>query len=47
VTGLVEPSPGAESLRVRADLEAFADHVQNQTNLEVELLVEDDYVQDE
>ena len=28
-----------------ADLEAFADHVQNQTDLEVELFVEDDYVQ--
>lgn len=27
-----------------ADLEAFADHVQNQTDLEVELFVEDEYV---
>jgi hypothetical protein len=28
-----------------ADLEAFADHVQDQTDLEVQLFVEDDYVQ--
>ena len=28
-----------------ADLEAFFNHVQNQTDLEVELFVEDDYVQ--
>lgn len=27
-----------------ADLDAFVDHVQNQTDLEVELIVEDDYV---